>query len=75
MSDDCLVNQILLLDGTCEECPEYFYASEDGYECNQENCDDDSQYLLINGTCGECESFTHSTDDNTACISELCEFS
>ena len=70
--------QILLLDGTCSDCPDYSFRDEaialGGFftKCVPSECDLDSQIRYINGTCEECPPETFPNPDNTACIFEDC---
>lgn len=74
--DLCETQEKLEPNGTCTECPERYYVSNDGKSCIQDTCSV-FEYLLVSGKCGDCPSYSRKDqEDKTICISDIdsCEF-
>jgi hypothetical protein len=48
-----------LLNGKCEDCPDYNLATTDGLECEEKACEDTRTYLAENGYCDDCDEYTY----------------
>jgi hypothetical protein len=69
LADECLaVVEKLMIDGTCELCPEYSAVDEDGTRCVENDCAPNF-YSTAREGCLQCELFwRQDPDDSTACV-------
>ena len=61
--DTCINNletsQILLPNGRCENCPEYFFTDANGTSCIDEECDNAIEIVNSTGKCEKCYDFSY----------------
>ena len=61
-----------MIDGTCEDCPDYTRGHDNGKACEPEGCHD-REKLLIDGTCETCPDYERVTDkEGRVCGSDKC---
>ena len=68
----CGTVQKLMIDGSCEVCPEWERQEFGGKSCAGDNCFGSRERLLITGKCEDCELFTIPADDKKSCIESTC---
>ena len=45
---------MLLINGSCEDCPNYFVQTKDGKDCEKVVCKANEIYSLVESKCMEC---------------------
>jgi hypothetical protein len=71
-------NEVILIDGTCEECADMTEVGPFLHECISINCEAGEYFSEEEDgtwTCEECEDYTHVTVDGTNCTTDTCDLS
>ena len=58
-------------DMTCQKCPEFTRAQNDGKDCGSDNCKS-SEKVIKDGTCKKCEDFLVTSRSKTECELPRC---
>lgn len=55
-------DEIILVDGTCQACPDFTYVGPYQHECISDDCEA-GEFKEDDGTCELCDIYTHPTID------------
>ena len=63
----------MLIDGTCEDCPDWEKSQDDGKKCGPDTCTQNEK-LLIDGTCEACPDYYRTKEgDGKECEEISCD--
>ena len=62
---------MLLINGTCSECPDFTRVQADGVTCKSDVCKAPN-VLVKNGRCDLCPKFSKVLEDGRSCKADRC---